>query len=133
MIRHYKEQLHGKLLSIYFFDDNFLNATITLPADPLDPRFEISLLNPGWDYFYADPTFYDARPNKPGSNYLQGSAAFEKYNDKNQALELIDSTSFESLTRIMRGKNWDLADCIVIFYVEEVEQPPFIINGMPGI
>ncbi len=112
-------------LVFYFFDNNILNATVTLPSDPLNPFFEISLLKPGWDYFYADRTFYFSRPNEPDSHFLQGSAAFEKYNDTHTAIDYIDTTSFKSLTDLVKNKTWNVADALVIFYIDGEEKPIF--------
>jgi hypothetical protein len=96
-----------------------------LPADPLDPFFEVSLPDPAWSYFYADRTFYETRPNEPGSNYVIGSAAFEKYNEDHQAIDYVDTTRFKGVTETVRSKNWSRADALIIFYIGELEQPIF--------
>ena len=115
----------NKYYVFYLANNDAINAIVTLPTDPLDPFFEISLLNSAWSYFYSDRTFYETRPNEPGSNYVQGSAAFEKYNTDNQAIDYVDTTAFKSLTNALRDKNWTMADGLVIFYIGETEQPVF--------
>lgn len=111
--------------AFYLFGINKLQAIITLPVDPLNPFFEISLLNPHWDYFYADRTFYHSKPNEPGSHYLQGSAAFENYNEIGTHIDYIDTTSFKKVTDEVTLKTFNVADCIVIFFIEGHEQPIF--------
>ena len=117
--------VHDKYYVFYLANNDAVNAIVTLPADPLDPFFEISLLNSAWSYFYSDRTFYETRSNEPGSHYVQGSAAFEKYNTDNQAIDYVDTTAFKSLTNTLRDKNWTMADALVIFYIDEEEQPIF--------
>ena len=116
---------HDKYYVFYLANRDAINAIVTLPADPLNPFFEISLLNSAWSYFYNDRTFYETRPNEPGSHYVQGSAAFEKYNSDNRAIDYVDTTAFKALTNTLRNKNWTMADALVIFYIDEKEQPIF--------
>ena len=114
-----------KYYVFYLANGDAVSAIVTLPADPLNPFFEISLLNSAWTYFYHDRTFYETRSNEPRSHYVQGSAAFEKYNTDNQAIDYVDTTAFKSLTNTLRDKNWTMADGLVIFYIDEKEQPIF--------
>ncbi|HET6540343.1 MAG TPA: hypothetical protein VFG46_07655 [Chryseolinea sp.] len=116
---------HDQYYVFYLANGDAMNAIVTLPVDPLDPFFEISFLNSAWSYFYGDRTFYETRSNEPGSHYVQGSAAFEKYNADNQAIDYVDTTAFKSLTDTLRNKNWTMADGLVIFYIDEKEQPIF--------
>lgn len=109
--------------AFYLFDRDVLNAVVTLPVDPLNPYFEISLFNAAWNYFYADRSFYDERSGEPGSRYLQASSAFEKYNDMGRPTTHVDTSSFSKVTMLMKNKPWDLADCLVIYFVNGVEQP----------
>ena len=108
-----------------FGNNNKLQAIITLPVDPLNPFFEISLLNPDWDYFYADRTFYHSKSDEPDSHYLQGSAAFENYNKIGTPIDYIDTTSFKKVTDEVSLKTFNVADCLVIFFIEGREQPIF--------
>ena len=117
--------VHDKYYVFYLANGDAVNAIVTLPADPLNPFFEISLLNAAWTYFYSDRTFYETKPNEPGSHYVQGSAAFEKYNPDNQVIDYVDTTAFKSLTNTLKDKNWTMADGLVIFYINEAEQPIF--------
>jgi hypothetical protein len=112
-------------LVFYMFGDNKLNAIVTLPANPLKPFFEISLINPAWDYFYADRTFYHSKPEEPDSHYLQGAAAFERYKTYGIITDYIDSTSFKKLTDEVRHKVWNVADCIVSIHADGQVQPLF--------
>ena len=112
-------------LVFYMFADSKLNAIVTLPADPLNPFFEISLINPAWDYFYVDRTFYHSKPEEPGSHYLQVAAAFERYKTYGTITDYIDSTSFKKLTDEVRHKVWNVADCIVSIHADGKVQPLF--------
>lgn len=111
--------------AFYLFGKNKLAAIVTLPVDPLNPLFGISLLNRDWDYFYADRSFYNAKEDEPDSHYHQGSAALERYNYDKISLDYIDTTSFKKVTDEVRNKTWNMADCLVIFYVKGQEQPIF--------
>ncbi len=112
-------------LVFYMFGDNKLNAIVTLPADPLNPFFEISLINAAWDYFYADRTFYHSKPEEPGSHYLQGAGALERYSTYGTVIDFIDTTSFKKLTDEVRHKVWNVADCVVSIHADGKVQPLF--------
>ena len=99
----------------YMFTNESLSAVVTLPADPLNPFFGVSIQNPKWLNFYVDRYFFYTTD-------LPIVAVFSEDNTTNSTINYMDTTSFAAEVRKAKGTSWFHVDCWVVINYENSSQ-----------
>jgi hypothetical protein len=112
--------------AFYLRENNKLGAVVTLPANALNPFFEIQMVDASWNYFYIDRIFYETAVGDDVGGFVKGDVAFEKYNDDEKNIDYMDTTSFKQKAAEVKSTSWNTADCVVMRIVDGKDLPIFL-------